>query len=46
MILSHDPRPLFKDQMYGLRVNGPSGIFLLDKLDSTNDCPVLGLDIL
>ena len=35
MTLSDDPRPLFKYQMYGLRLNGPSGVFLSEKLDSS-----------
>ena len=32
MTLSNNPRPLFKDQMYGVRVKGLPGVFLLDKL--------------
>ena len=46
MTLSNDPRPLFKDQMYGVRDKGLPGGFFLKSLSAVNNCPVLGLDVL
>ena len=35
MTLFLDPRPLFRYQMYELRLSGTSGVFLSEKLDSS-----------